>query len=248
MKHRVEVKEREVHYHEDLATGAVEWFGHLLVEVGLMSLAVAMGFLLFVSAGTVRYWEAWVYLGVFFGAAVLITLYLMKHDPALLKRRLSAGPTAEKEKAQKIIMLLASLGFIAALVVPALDHRFVWSSVPAYMIIAGDVLAALCFYVTFLVYRENPFTSATIEVAENQKVIDTGPYAIVRHPMYAGGLLLFIGTPLALGSYWGFLAFVAALPALLWRLLDEERFLSKNLPGYTEYCAKVRWRLIPGIF
>jgi protein-S-isoprenylcysteine O-methyltransferase Ste14 len=172
----------------------------------------------------------------------------MKNDPVLLKRRLSAGPTAEKEKSQKIIMLLASIGFIAALVVPGLDHRFLWSSVPFYTVIAGDALAALCFLITFLVYKENTFTSATIEIAEYQKVISTGPYAIVRHPMYAGGTLLFIGTPLALGSYWGLLGFVAVLPAFIWRLLDEERFLSKNLPGYTEYCTKVRWRLIPGLF
>jgi protein-S-isoprenylcysteine O-methyltransferase Ste14 len=216
--------------------------------LGLIFLAAAMGLLLFVSAGTVQYWHAWVYLGVFFGASLLITLYLMENDPALLRRRLRGGPTAEKEKTQKIIMLLASLGFIGSLIVPALDHRFLWSSVPLYVIIVGNILLALSFYITFLVYRENTFTSATIEIAEDQKVIATGPYAILRHPMYAGGSLLFIGTPLALGSYWGLLAFAAALPALIWRLLDEEKFLSKNLPGYTEYCAKVRWRLLPGIF
>jgi protein-S-isoprenylcysteine O-methyltransferase Ste14 len=216
--------------------------------LGLIFLAVAMGLLLFVSAGTVQYWEAWVYLGVFCGASLLITLYLMRNDPALLRRRLRGGPTAEKEKTQKIIMLLASLGFIGSIVVPALDHRFFWSSVPLYAIILGNILLALSFYITFLVYKENTYTSATIEIAEDQKVIATGPYARVRHPMYAGGSLLFIGTPLALGSYWGLLAFAAALPALIWRLLDEEKFLSKNLPGYTGYCAKVRWRLIPGIF
>src|SRR5690349_17946659 len=141
--------------------------------LGLSLLAVAMGLLLFVPAGTVHYWQAWAYLGVFLGAAFLITLYLMKKDPALLKRRLSAGPTDEKEKTQKIIMFWASLGFIASLVVPALDHRFSWSHVPPSGIIAGDVLVALCFHITFLVYKENTFTSATIEVADNQKVIST---------------------------------------------------------------------------
>jgi protein-S-isoprenylcysteine O-methyltransferase Ste14 len=149
---------------------------------------------------------------------------------------------------QKIIMLFASIGFIASLVVPALDHRFMWSSVPRFAVIAGDLLTAVGFYLIFLVYKENSFTSATIEIGEDQRVVSTGPYAFVRHPMYAGGLLLFIGSPVALGSYWGLLAFVAALPALVWRLLDEERFLAKNLPGYVEYCAKVRWRLIPGVF
>ena len=118
---------------------------------------------------------------------------------------------------------------LSVMVVPALDYRSGWSGVPLYMTIAGEVLTVLCFYITFLVYKENPFTSATIEIAQDQKVISTGPYAVVRHPMYAGGSLLFLGTPLALGSYWGLLAFVAALPALIWRLLDEEKFLSENL-------------------
>lgn len=216
--------------------------------LGLLFLAVAMGLLLFIPAGTVRYWQAWVYLGVFFGASLLITIYLMKKDPALLKRRLRSGPMAEKEKTQKIIMLFVLIGFIASLVVPALDFRFKWSSVPLLVVLAGDVLTILGFYIVFLVYKENPFTSATIEVSEDQKVISTGPYALVRHPMYAGNLLMFIGMPLALGSYWGFLPFIAMLPALLWRLFDEEKFLAKNLPGYVEYRTKVRWRMIPGVF
>jgi len=104
------------------------------------------------------------------------------------------------------------------------------------------------FYVVFIVYKENTFASATIEIAKDQKVVSTGPYAIVRHPMYAGGLSLMIGTPLALGSYWGLLAFAAMSPFLVWRIFDEERFLARNLPGYTEYREKVRWRLIPKVF
>jgi protein-S-isoprenylcysteine O-methyltransferase Ste14 len=221
--------------------GARAWVGYLV-------LAIVMGLLLFVPAGAVRYWQAWAYLGVFFGASFLITLYLVRNDPALLERRLSGGPTAEKELLQKIIMLFASIGFIALLVVPALDHRFKWSSVPLSVVVIGDLLTALCFYIWYLVYRENPFASATIEVVGDQKVISTGPYAIVRHPMYASGSLLFIGTPLALGSYWGLLVLPVVLPALLWRLFDEEKFLAKNLPGYSEYCVKVRWRMIPRIF
>jgi protein-S-isoprenylcysteine O-methyltransferase Ste14 len=215
---------------------------------GLIFLAVFMALLLFVSAGTIHYPQAWAYLGVFLGASLLITLYLMKKNPALLQRRLNAGPMAEKEKTQKIIMFFASVGFIALLIVPALDYRFVWSPAPLCAAIAGDILTALAFYIIFLVYKENSFTSATIEIAEDQKVISSGPYAIVRHPMYAGGLLLFIGTPLALGSYWGLLAFAAPLPPLVWRLLDEEKFLSRNLPGYVEYKASVQYRLIPFIW
>jgi protein-S-isoprenylcysteine O-methyltransferase Ste14 len=216
--------------------------------LGLVSLAVVMGLLLFLAAGTARYWQAWGYLAVFFGASLLITLYLMKSDPALLARRLTGGPTAEKEKSQKVTMLFASVGFIALLVVPALGHRFMWSGVPLPIVIAGDILTALGFYIIFLVYRENTFAAATIKVTDDQRVISTGLYAVVRHPMYAGALLYLLGTPFALGSYWGLLVLAAMMPFLLWRLFDEERFLSKNLPGYAEYCAKVRWRLIPGIF
>jgi len=216
--------------------------------LGLFFLAAVMVLLLFVSAGTVRYFEAWAYLVVFFGASILITLYLGKNDPELLKRRLSAGPTAEHERTQKIIMLFASLGFIALLIVPALDYRFGWSRVPLSVVVIGDMLVAAGFYIIYLVYKENTFTSATIEVAEDQKVISTGPYAIVRHPMYGGGALLLLGMPLALGSYWGLLALVATMPFLLWRLFDEEKFLSKNLRGYVAYKTKVRSRLIPRIF
>ncbi len=211
-------------------------------------LAIVMSLALFITAGTLHYWQAWVYLGVFFGSSILITLYLMKHDPGLLKRRMSGGPAAEKQGSQAIIMFLASIAFIALLVVPALDRRFLWSSVPLWTVVAGDLLTVLCFYIAFLVFQENTFSSATIEIVEDQKVISTGPYAQVRHPMYAGALLLAIGTPLALGSYWGFLASAMLLSAGAWRMFDEEAFLTNNLPGYTDYCAKVRWRLIPGMF
>lgn len=215
---------------------------------GIASLAAAMALVLFLCAWTIDYWQAWLYLAIFFGASISITVYLMKNSPALLRRRLRGGPAAEKRKAQKIAMLFASIGFVGLLVVPSFDHRFGWSSVPLYAIVAGDVFTALCFYLTFLAYKENPFTSATVEIAPDQKVISTGPYAIVRHPMYAGGLLVFLGTPLALGSYWGLLACGAALPALIGRLLDEEKFLQESLPGYADYCREIRWRLIPGIF
>lgn len=192
---------------------------HTKAWLGFLFLALAMGLLLFLPAETLRYWQAWVYLGVFFGASLLITLYLMRNNPALLQRRLRGGPTAERRPTQQIIMSIASLGFIASLVVPALDHRRSWSSVPPWAAVAGAALVALSFLITFLVYRENPFTSATIELAEDQRVISTGPYAIVRHPMYAGGSLLFLGTPLALGSWWGLLTFPAVFPALIWAFI-----------------------------
>jgi protein-S-isoprenylcysteine O-methyltransferase Ste14 len=211
----------------------------------LAILGVVMGLLLFVPAGTVDYWQGWVYLSIFLGASALITLYLMRRDPALLERRLRGGPTAEKRRAQKFIQLCTSIAFIALLVVPAFDRRFGWSAVPLAAVVAGQLLVAIGFCLIALVYRANTFTSATIEVAENQKVISTGPYAIVRHPMYASASLYLLGTPLALGSYWGLVPTVAMMPFLIWRLFDEERFLANNLPGYTEYQKRVRHRLVP---
>ncbi len=216
--------------------------------LGFACLAAVVALLLFVPAGTPRYWQAWTYLAVFFGASVVITRYVMKNDPALLRRRLRGGPTAEKETSQKIIMSFISVFYVALLVVSALDHRFGWSSPPALLTIAADLFILLGLYIVFLVYRENSFSSATIEVAADQRVISTGPYAVVRHPMYAGGFLYLLATPLALGSWWGLLAVAGMAPFLVWRLFDEERILEERLPGYADYCAKLRWRLIPRVF
>ena len=209
---------------------------------------LAMAALLFMPAGTLYYWQAYVFLGVFVGGSTAITVYLAIKDPKLLERRMNAGPTAEKEPTQKIIMVFALLGFIALLVVPALDRRFMWSSVSLWVSVLGDILVALGFLLVYFVIRENSYAASTIQIAEGQTVISTGPYAIVRHPMYANGLLYLVGTPVALGSYWGLVPFAAMLPFLIWRLLDEERFLAANLPGYTEYQQKVRHRLVPQIW
>jgi len=216
--------------------------------LGLFFLAVVMGLVLFVTAGTVRYWQGWVFLAIFVGASFLIMVYLEKHDPALLQRRLVGGPTAEKETKQKIIMLFASIGFVGLLVVPALDHRFGWSAAPLAAVIAGDVLVAIGFAIVFRVFKENAFTSARIEIAKDQRVVSTGPYAIVRHPQYAGSFLYLLVMPLALGSYWGLLVLVPMMAAVIWRLFDEEQLLAGGLHGYAEYQRAVRWRLIPGIF
>jgi protein-S-isoprenylcysteine O-methyltransferase Ste14 len=216
--------------------------------LSLVALAVVMGLLLFVPAGTIRYRQAWVYLAIFIGASFLISVYLIRKDPALLERRMRGGPGAEKETTQKIIMLLASIGWIALLVVPSLGYRFGWSPVPVPLEIAGYLLVAIGLCFIFLVYRENSFASATIGLAENQVVISTGPYALVRHPLYASALLYLMGTPLALGSYRGFIPLVLMMPVLIWRLLDEERFLAKNLRGYTEYQEKVSYRLVPHVW
>jgi protein-S-isoprenylcysteine O-methyltransferase Ste14 len=216
--------------------------------LALVVLALVMGLLLFIPAGTIHYWQAWVYLSIFTGASLLITLDLMKRDPALLERRMSGGPTAEKQPVQKIIMLFTSLGIIALLVVPAVDYRFGWSAVPLGVVMLGDLLVTLGFYLISRVYRENTYTSATIEVAQDQMVISTGPYAFVRHPMYASASLYLLGTPLALGSYLGLVPLAAIIPFLIWRLVDEERFLARNLPGYIAYQKRIRYRIVPYVW
>jgi protein-S-isoprenylcysteine O-methyltransferase Ste14 len=210
--------------------------------------AAFMAALLFGIAGTLRYWQAWVYLFLLLGLSALLTQELLRRDPALLERRMKGGPQAERRPAQRVIMVGASLAYLGLHVVPALDHRLHWSSVPVAGVVLGNVLFAIGFLFVGRVYRENTYTSATIEIHEGQRVIDTGPYAIVRHPMYSGALLYMLGTPLALGSYWGLLGFVLMLLVIVWRLQDEERMLARELPGYAEYRQRVRWRLLPGVW
>ena len=213
--------------------------------LGFTQLIGALGILLFAPAWTLDYWQAWLYWFVFAASSALITAYLWKKDPKLLSRRIDAGPGAESEKSQKLIQLLACFVFLAAMILPSLDHRFSWSAVPLSAVLAGDVLTALGFFIVFLVFKENTFTAATIVVTPGQKVVSTGPYALIRHPMYSGALVLLFGTPLALGSWWGLLMFMPMLFTIAWRARDEERFLFKNLSGYKEYCQIVRYRLVP---
>jgi protein-S-isoprenylcysteine O-methyltransferase Ste14 len=215
---------------------------------GLLFLLLVMAALLFLPAWTLSYWQAWAFLAVFGASALAITVYLTKKDPKLLERRVYAGPTAEKETRQKIIQTITSIGFAGLLVVSALDHRFAWTPVPPPVSFAGDALVAFGFLIVFLVYTENTFASATIEVAPEQKVISTGLYKLVRHPMYMGAFFLLVGIPLSLGSLWGLFAIALMMPALIWRLLSEEKFLVKNLPGYSEYQNTVRHRLLPLIW
>jgi protein-S-isoprenylcysteine O-methyltransferase Ste14 len=213
--------------------------------LGFTQLIAALGILLLAPAWTLDYWQAWVYLLVFAASSALITIYLWRNDPKLLERRTNAGPRAENERSQKLIQLLASFVFVGAMLVPSLDHRFSWSAVPVSIVAAGDILAALGFLVVFFVFKENTFAAAAIAVTPNQMVVATGPYAIVRHPMYSGALVMLFGTPLALGSWWGLVMFIPMIFVIAWRARDEERFLVKNLSGYQEYCQMVRYRLVP---
>jgi protein-S-isoprenylcysteine O-methyltransferase Ste14 len=212
---------------------------------GLIFLLIVLCVLLFLPAGTFNYWQAWVFLSFFGGSTLFVTLYLIKNDPGLLEKRVDAGPGAEKEQTQKVIQTIASIAFITIFIVSALDRRLSHLQMSAEISIFGDVLVALGLYFVFLVFKENSFTSATIEVDRKQKVISTGPYGLVRHPMYAGAFVMLIGVPLALGSLWGFTGVVVLMIAIILRLLDEEKFLNKNLYGYKEYQKKVKYRLVP---
>jgi protein-S-isoprenylcysteine O-methyltransferase Ste14 len=215
---------------------------------GLAILFLVMASLLFAAAGTLRYWQAWVFLAIYFGCSLGITLYLIEKDPALLARRMSGGPFAEKELVQKIIMWLTSIGFIGLMALPAFDHRYGWSHVPVSVVLIGDALVLLGWLGIYFVFRENSFAAATIVTSADQRVISTGPYALVRHPMYAAALVMLFGIPLALGSWWGVLVVIALAPALVWRLIDEERFMARNLPDYIAYQNTVRYRLMPLIW
>ncbi|HYK64997.1 MAG TPA: isoprenylcysteine carboxylmethyltransferase family protein [Patescibacteria group bacterium] len=217
-------------------------------SLGLLKLIVAMAAVTFLPAWTLDYWQAWTLLAVFLACTLAIDLYLVKNDPELLERRLKAGPGSEQEKSQKIIQALAMVAFIAIFILSALDYRFGWSVVPSFVSIIGDVLVALGLYFVFLVFKENTFTSAIIEIGDDQRVITTGPYALVRHPMYIGALVMLVGVPLALGSLWGLIAIVPMALVIVWRLLDEEKFLAANLAGYCEYQRKVRYHLLPMIW
>ncbi len=215
---------------------------------GLAFLHLVLAGALFASAGTLRYGRAWAYLATFFAATLAITLHFLGRDPELVRRRLPAGPLAERRPVQKLVQALASAAFAAVFVVSGLDRREGWTSVPVPLSAAALVVVALGFAVVFLVFRENGHASARIEVAAGQRLVATGPYRHVRHPMYAGALLLLVATPPALGSL-AALPLVAALAGVLVvRIADEERLLSAELPGYGAYRRQVRFRLVPHVW
>jgi protein-S-isoprenylcysteine O-methyltransferase Ste14 len=207
---------------------------------------VAMFALIFIPAWTLGYWQGWAFLLTLAGSTIPVTIYIALHDKRLLESRLRIGPTAEKTSAQKIITAIGAAVFVAGIFIMVFDHRFGWSPpVPAYVSIFGDAFVVLCILVYFFVVKENRYAAAVVEVVEGQTVVSTGPYAIVRHPMYSGAILFFIGMPLALGSWWGLLFIPLVVAGFAWRLLDEEELLKKDLRGYTEYTHNVRYRLVP---
>ena len=209
---------------------------------------VILAALLFIPAWTIRYWQAWVFIVVFVVSTNAMGIYVALTDPALLERRRKAGPTKEQRPAQRVIVSLELVSFNAILVVSALDHRLGWSHVPPIVSVIGDVLVALGLYLVQLTFRANTYGGSSVEVVEGQTVISTGPYAIVRHPMYVGAVIMAAGTPVALGSWWGLLVVLGAIPVLAWRIQDEESLLRSDLAGYIDYARQVRYRLVPFVW
>ena len=206
---------------------------------------IVLGLMFFLPAGTFRYWEAWVYCVIIFIPMFFVFLYLLKNDPELLQRRMR---TKERENPQKLIIQLSVFIFFLVFIIPGLDYRFHWSSVPLAVVIIADIIVLAGYLIFFLVIKENTYASRIIEVEKGQKVISTGPYSIIRHPMYLGLLLLYLFSPIALGSFWAIIAFMPLPVLIIFRIFHEERMLAKELPGYKDYMQKVKYRLIPFVW
>jgi protein-S-isoprenylcysteine O-methyltransferase Ste14 len=205
----------------------------------------ALLLILFLPAGTFAYWEAWVYLAILLIPMLLVMVYFLKRSPELLARRMKLR---EKEVEQKIIIRLSFIPFLLAFILPGIDKRLGWSNVPMAIIVVAEILVFIGYILFFLVLKENQFASRVIEVEKGQKVIQSGPYRFVRHPMYLGAALMYVASPLALASYWAIIPAILIIPILIARILNEERVLTKELEGYSEYKLKTRYRLIPGVW
>jgi protein-S-isoprenylcysteine O-methyltransferase Ste14 len=205
----------------------------------------ALLLILFLPAGTFDYWQAWTYLAILLIPMSIVMIYFLKTAPEFLVRRMKLK---EKESEQKIIVKLALIPFLLAFILPGIDMRLGWSNVPILIIVAAEILVCVGYIFVILVFKENRYASRIIEVEKGQKVIQSGPYRLVRHPMYLGSTLMYVASPLALGSYWAIIPATFIIPILIARILNEESVLTKELEGYSEYKLKTKYRLIPGIW
>ena len=221
--------------------------GVRLAASSIWGLAV-LGALLFLPAGTLNYWQAWVFIGVFTAATIIPSIYLARTNPAALRRRMRGGPLAEGRAIQKIVIIGAFLDLFAMVVLSVFDHRMGWSSVPAWLCLLGDVLIAAGIGFAMLVIVQNNYAAATVTVEAGQFVASRGVYKFVRHPMYVGNVIMMVGIPLALGSYWGLLVVIPGVLVLVSRILDEEKMLTQELGGYREYMQRVHYRLVPYVW
>ncbi|MCV7088961.1 methyltransferase family protein [Mycobacterium interjectum] len=209
---------------------------------------LAVGLILFGPAGTLHYWQAWAFIAVFTAASLGPTIYLARANPAALQRRMHAGPRAETRAAQKVIITSSFVILFAMMAFSALDHRMSWSTVPPWVSVLGDILVATGLGLAMLVIIQNSYAAATVTVETGQQVASGGVYKFVRHPMYVGNVIMMVGMPLALGSYWGLLFVPPGVAVLVFRILDEEKLLTQDLPGYREYAQHVRYRLVPNVW
>ena len=216
--------------------------------VGLAKFQLFLALVIFLPAWTLRYWQGWLYWLIFGLACFVLGLYFARHHPALVARRMEAGPKAEKEPRQKLILWCASATLVALYVVCGLDHRFGWSSVPSSLVLIADLLVILSSYGFFITFRANEYAASTVTVETGQPVISLGPYAVMRHPMYTAAIILYVATPVALASWWGVAPAAVLAAVIVWRLIDEEAYLAKHLAGYADYQSRVRARLVPGIW
>jgi protein-S-isoprenylcysteine O-methyltransferase Ste14 len=225
-----------------------------MMKIALQTLASALfgiaffGVVLFWPAGTFDYWQAWVFVAVFMVATMVPSIYLAVNRPEVLRRRIHAGPLAETRLVQKFVTIGTVLMVVAVAVVSALDHRFEWSPVPTLVVVVGDVLVAVGLVMAQLVIIQNGYAASTVTVEADQKLVSTGLYGMVRHPMYVGAVIMMIGMPLALDSYWGLAALVPGVLVLAARIKDEEKMLREELDGYDEYMQKVHYRLVPYVW
>ncbi len=213
-----------------------------------VSSIVFFGLLLFWPAGTFDYWQAWVYIAVFVVFTMIPTIYLAVAYPDAFRRRTRSGPFAETRMVQKLINVGIVLAVVAQAVISALDHRFGWSAVPIPVVVLGNVLVAVGLGIAEMVVIQNNYAAATITVEKEQPVVSTGMYGVVRHPMYVGALVMMVGVPLALASYWGLLMIIPGVLVFAARITDEEKALRQELDGYDEYTEQVHYRLVPGLW
>ena len=204
-----------------------------------------IGLLLFVPANTINYWNAWLFMGLLFIPMFIAGIVMMVKAPELLRKRLNAK---EKENEQKSVVKLSGLMFLVGFIVAGLNYRYKWTTLPNFVVIIASVIFILSYILYAEVLRENTYLSRTIEVQENQKVIDTGLYGIVRHPMYGATVLLFLAMPLVLGSIISFVIFLIYPFIISKRIKNEEEVLEKELKGYAEYKEKVKYKMIPFIW
>jgi protein-S-isoprenylcysteine O-methyltransferase Ste14 len=216
----------------------------------LLSLVV-MGAILFLAAGDLRWPQGWIFLVEIGASSFAVSIWLLRHDPALLASRLAPPLQRDQEQWDRIFMAVLLVAFVAWMALIGLDaRRFRWSAVPVWSQVLGASLIALCMILCWQVFRFNTFAAPQVKIQPGraQQVITEGPYRFVRHPMYAGGSLLFIGTPLLLGSWYGLLAAPILIVAVSTRIVAEERMLRRELVGYDDYAKRVRYRLLPGLW